>query len=394
MPLFDRPTLYLLVVMLAAMSAVLLVTVWRINPKMPGLAWWAGAASLGGLGLVLLPLFPADVPPTGLAPLLRGSLLFAATLMLLEGTLCFMLHPSQRRWRIGLLAPPVFTALSWLAMAEPITLLVFQDSIHALLLLGCAMAMLRPSRPDERLVNTISAFLMLGMAAVLTMRAGISAQIKLPSTLALHPIHDLVCLALMLFLMGWTYCVHMGCYLRSQRTARDLQREESITTLPGPSYLEEVLRQEIARSQRTGLRFSYLLIDIDELRRANGLQASSMDSDVLRAFGMRLRQFARDADFACHLGEDKFVILLHHTPSQDHLRGAISRLRQNLLTPLQLKQASAQLEVNIGMAMWPVDGLDQSALASIAMQRMQAEKFSMFKPSLESRSERESVASV
>ncbi|MDD0837062.1 GGDEF domain-containing protein [Curvibacter sp. HBC61] len=394
MPFLDRPTLSLLMVLAAAMSALLLTTIWRINRQLPGLAWWTGAAGLGCLGFAFMAVASPYVASAGVATLLSSSLLFAALLLILEGSLRFMRRDTPRRWWSGLVLLPVFMGLTWGCLDEVVIRRVFHDSVYAVLLLGCALAMLSRVNPEERLVNTLSALFMLGMALVMALRAVISSQIPHDGALDQHPIHAVVYLLLMLFVMGWTYCVHMACYLRSQAAARQMQREDFVTTLPGPHALDDALRQEIARSQRTGLRFSYLLIEVAEPGQTSDAPPPALPPEVLRAFGQRLRQFARDADFACHLGDGRFVVLLHHTPSQEHLRGAIARLRHSLLAPIQDRAAQAPLDVNIGMAMWPLDGPDTAALGHTALQRMQAEKFSMFKPFLDDANPAPHVAST
>lgn len=394
MPYLDRPTLSLLMVLAAAMSALLLTTIWRINRQLPGLAWWTGAAGLGCAGFALLTVASPYLATAGLTTLLSSSLLFVALLLILEGSLRFTRRYTPRRWWSGLVLLPLFMLLTWVCLDEVVVRRVFHDSVYALLLLACALAMLSRVSPEERLVNTLSALFMLGMSLVMALRAVISSQVAQDSALEQHPIHAVVYLVLMLFVMGWTYCVHMACYLRSQAAARQMQREDAITTLPGAHALDEALRQEIARSQRTSLRFSYLLIDVAVPGQASDAPSAPLPDEVLRAFGQRLAQFARDADFACHLGEGRFVVLLHHTPSQEHLRRAIARLRQNLLDPIPDQTAHAPLELNIGMAMWPLDGPDSHALSHAALQRMQAEKFSMFKPFVEGAQPAPSAAST
>ena len=77
-------------------------------------------------------------------------------------------------------------------------------------------------------------------------------------------------------------------------------------------------------------------------------------------------------------------MVLHHTPTQEHLRGAVARLRGLLAQPIEVRNTPIQLDISLGMAMWPTDGQTMEALENIATQRMQAEKFSMFKPYVQS----------
>ena len=382
MKYLDRSTLSLVMVMASAVSALVMFAIWRINRLIPGVRWWVGATVLGTVGFALLMVAKPYLSNPGVSMLLSNMLLFSALLMILEGTLRFTDHPSTLRWRAGLLLIPVFMVLTWYYQNDPLTRRVFHDGTYALLLAVCAAMMMRGPNPEDRLVNALSAFFLLGIACVMGMRALVATQLDSESALDAHPINSVVFLVIVMFVMGWTYSVHMACYLRAQRTIRELEREDALTGLSSRNHLAEVVGQEIARSQRTGIRFSYLLIDVDDLRQLHQEQGHSASDEVLRALGERLREFARDADFACHLGNDQFAVLLHHTPTLEHLRGAISRLRQLLAAPIRLEDRSTQLDFSIGMAMWPVDGETQAALEETALQRMEAEKFSMFRPSL------------
>lgn len=382
MKYLDRSTLSLVMVMATAVSALVMFAIWRINRLIPGVRWWVGATGLGTIGFGLLMMARPYLSNPGVSMLLSNMLLFSSLLMILEGTLRFMQHPSALRWRVGLLLIPVFMALTWTYQDDALTRRVFHDGTYSLLLMVCAATMMRGPSSDDRMVNALAAFFLLGISTVMGLRAIIATQLPNEQALDAHPINSLVFLVIVMFVMGWTYSVHMACYLRAQRTIRELEREDSLTGLSSRNHLVEAMEQEIARSQRTGIRFSYLLIDVDDFSRLNDEQGHEAGDDVLRALGARLREFARDADFACHLGNDQFAVLLHHTPTLENLRGAVSRLRQLLASPIALKNQSTQLDFSIGMAMWPVDGESRNALEATALQRMQAEKFSMFKPSL------------
>jgi len=384
MRFLNQSIIAFLMVTAASIAAVILFTTWRANRHMAGVRWLAGAGATGAIGFFLATLPPPRTDGPDWPMLINGGFVFAALLMVLEGSLRFMQRPSRLRWQAGLVLVPVFVLLNWWYEDEMLAQRIFHDAAYSVVVLVAAFTMLRPVKGDDRMINSLVAFFLMGIAGAMAARSVVAAQVASPEALQAHPIHTLTLAVVVLSIMGWTYSVHMACYVRSQASLRLMLNKDPITGLSGRQRMVDFMQREIARSERSGGRFSYLLIDLNEFHNAGDHSTKLQRDEVLAALSQRLDGYARDADFTSPLGEDLFGVVLHHTPTQEHLRGAVARLRGLLAQPLVVRNAPVQLDVSLGMAMWPTDGHTLEALENIATQRMQAEKFSMFKPYVQS----------
>jgi diguanylate cyclase (GGDEF)-like protein len=380
MRFLNQSILAFLMVTAAFIAAVLLFTTWRANRHMTGVRWFAGAGVTGAVGFFLATLPPPHTEGPDWPMLINGGFVFSALLMVLEGSLRFMHRPSKLRWRAGLLLVPVFVLLNWWYEDEMLAQRIFHDAAYSVVVLVAAFTMLRSVKGDDQMINSLVAFFMMGIAGAMAARSVVAGQVDSVEALQQHPVHALTLAVVVLCIMGWTYSVHMACYVRSQASLRMMLHKDPVTGLSGRQRMADFMQREIARSERSGGRFSYLIVDLNEFQRTDGAADGAMADEVVMTFGQRLDDYARDADFACPLGDNQYGVVLHYTPTQEHLRGAVARLRNLLAEPIMVRNMPVQVDISIGMAMWPADGQTLEALESIATQRMQAEKFSMFKP--------------
>lgn len=384
MRFLNQSIIAFLIVTAGSIAAVLLFTTWRAHRNMAGVRWFAAAGATGVVGFLLATLPAPDSDRPDWPMLINSGLVFGGSLMLLEGSLRFMHRASRLRWRAGLVLVPVFVLLNWWYEDERLAQHIFHDSAYSMVMLVAAFTMLCPMKGDDRMVNTLIAFFLMGIAGAMAACSVVAGQVDSPEVLQKHPIQSLTLAVVVLCVMGWAYSLHMACYVRSQAALRLMQLKDPITGLSGRQRVANFMRREIARSERTGVRFCYLIVDLNEIHQAGGHHDSTTADEIVVAFGKRLDEYARDADFACPLGDDQFAVVLHHTPTQEHLRGAVARLRHLLAQPVEVRNMPVQVDISLGMAMWPTDGQTLEALEQIATQRMQAEKFSMFKPYVQS----------
>ncbi len=374
----DLPTLSIVMSTAAAFAVLVMVTIWRINRTLAGIRWWAACALCATVGLLPVLVTRAGWLPYGVAMLASNALLLMAVLLLLEGTLRFKGHLKPHRWRHGLWLVPLMLALLWRVRGDELTTIVLRDAFFVLVLLSSALVMARPPAVGNRLSNAFNAIALLVMALAMTARGWIALDMDSALALRQHPINGLVYLVTVFFLMGWTYSVHMACYLSAHRTIDTLDPIDGATGLLKGHALMKHLQHAIARSERSGIQFCYLLIHLDGLGWVAQTQGTATVAQVHQAMSERLRNFTRAADLASHLGHDQFALLIHHMPDQQHLRGAIARLRQALAQPFHGPSGQTlPVQPSLGMAIWPLDGSTSEALLNCAHQRMQAERMSL-----------------
>jgi diguanylate cyclase (GGDEF)-like protein len=105
----------------------------------------------------------------------------------------------------------------------------------------------------------------------------------------------------------------LGLALSNVRLRVSLRQQsiiDPLTQLYNRRYLEEVLKRELARSSRSGVPLSVLVLDLDHFKRINDTFGHEAGDAVLRKVAQTLREGIRSGDVACRMGGEEMVLLL------------------------------------------------------------------------------------
>jgi two-component system, cell cycle response regulator len=154
---------------------------------------------------------------------------------------------------------------------------------------------------------------------------------------------------------------------------------DGMTGLPNHRRFQEVLGQKIAAAERTGLKMSLLLMDIDRFKSVNDTYGHPMGDEVIKRLASMLGGTARDGtDLAARYGGEEFCLLLEGTDAQGALVLA-DRIRESFSQEVFVmneggRPVSFRCTVSIGIANWPADTRDQAALIEMADQALYVSK--------------------
>ena len=141
---------------------------------------------------------------------------------------------------------------------------------------------------------------------------------------------------------------------------------DSLTGLPNRRLFEDRLTIAIAQAKRLDTQLALFYIDVDRLSRINDSLSHAAGDDVLRGIAQRVSQSVRESDTFARLGADDFILLvtnLRH--AEDTVRVAqivLDRFRE----PFYVNGQELFVTVSIGIAIFPQDGGDVSALFASA----------------------------
>ena len=157
--------------------------------------------------------------------------------------------------------------------------------------------------------------------------------------------------------------------------ARGLIYTDDLTGLYNHRYLQQALDQEIRRSERYGLEFSLVFIDLDYFKNINDTHGHLAGSRSLREVATLLRQSVREVDMVFRYGGDEFTALLVETDC----RGAAvvaERIRRAIEshTFLAGTEAVSRLTATVGYSTFPENGSDKKAIIELADQAMYSGK--------------------
>lgn len=156
-----------------------------------------------------------------------------------------------------------------------------------------------------------------------------------------------------------------------QRLA-EVSQVDPLTGLANQARFTDRTAQALLQAQRQGHQVGVLLVDLDRFKRVNELLGHEGGDELLTLVGRRLEATLRQGDTVACMGGDRFMVLL---PELKEAMGA-TKVAQKVLeafrSPFRAANRGVQLNVSIGVCVFPTDGLsaaDLQAHAESAMYR-------------------------
>lgn len=144
-------------------------------------------------------------------------------------------------------------------------------------------------------------------------------------------------------------------------TMERLAYRDSLTALPNRLALEQNLTRQIA--DRSGdARLAVAFIDIDDFKRVNDTWGHAAGDQLLNRFAARLDRAKREGDFVYRMSGDEFVVLFTRLSPEVGALGVGERVRAVLADPFELGGHRLNVSASVGVALYPDDGLEATAL--------------------------------
>jgi diguanylate cyclase (GGDEF)-like protein len=160
--------------------------------------------------------------------------------------------------------------------------------------------------------------------------------------------------------------------LRNLAFAEEQASTDSLTGLPNKRTVQTTITRMVALADRTASPLAALSLDLDHFKQVNDTFGHGRGDDLLTAVGSVLRSTIRASDFAGRNGGEEFLVLLPSTAKNEALivaegiRAAIGRI--------QVPQLDRSTTVSIGIAVFPDDAKDATALMENADRALYAAK--------------------
>ena len=205
------------------------------------------------------------------------------------------------------------------------------------------------SRPDLEHTNSTNGVAALALPAVST-AAGLGVLLLASQT----PVP-----AVAVGLAAATMALAAVPLVSRQVALRRQSRTDELTGLPNRRALYSEVSGRLAedRSRNRAL----LLLDLDRFKEVNDSLGHDAGDRLLMQVGRRLQGGLPSGDLLARLGGDEFAILLEHT-DQAQAEAVALALRDALAQPFTLEGISLQTSASIGIALYPDQGDDLTAL--------------------------------
>ena len=159
-----------------------------------------------------------------------------------------------------------------------------------------------------------------------------------------------------------TVAEKIGLSFGNLRLREELSRQallDPLTGLNNRRWLESALRMRMARHSRTGEGFAVLMIDVDHFKSINDVYGHEAGDRALQEIGGVLARSVRDGEAAARFGGEEFTVLLD-TSIPAEAQAAAERMRLAVTTlHIRIKDRDLPpLTVSIGVAVYPINGID------------------------------------
>jgi len=160
---------------------------------------------------------------------------------------------------------------------------------------------------------------------------------------------------------------------RDLTTLRGNAITDPLTGLYNRRFLHDHLERELSRAERSGGVVSVLLMDLRGFKAINDRLGHPAGDAVLVRTARRIRESLRVVDAGCRFGGDEFVAVLPNTDLVYSLAVA-ERIRQRVSLIRLPPRAGLSVDLNYGIATYPVDGRTFAFIMKMSDVRLYASK--------------------
>ncbi|MBI4706533.1 MAG: GGDEF domain-containing protein [Candidatus Omnitrophica bacterium] len=146
------------------------------------------------------------------------------------------------------------------------------------------------------------------------------------------------------------------------KKVQELAITDGLTQLLSRRYFLEKFAEEIERSQKFGLSFAFLMIDLDNFKSFNDRYGHLVGDALLREVANGIKENIRQIDFICRYGGEEIALVLAET-NQEHARLAAERIRRSIESKnINIYDEVLKITISIGMSNFPDGKADAKSL--------------------------------
>jgi diguanylate cyclase (GGDEF)-like protein len=150
---------------------------------------------------------------------------------------------------------------------------------------------------------------------------------------------------------------------------------DQLTGVASRGALQRQLHAELVRARRFQRPFSVVMVDVDHFKRVNDAHGHPAGDQALQAVARRLSGALRTVDTVARYGGEEFALVLPETAGPG-ARTLAERLREAVAAgPIEVSAGvSLPITVSVGVASFPSDAEDDTALLAAADRALYAAK--------------------
>lgn len=158
-----------------------------------------------------------------------------------------------------------------------------------------------------------------------------------------------------------------------ERLSHDAMHD-ALTGLPNRSLFHDRLEHVLASARRHGRQAAVLYLDLDGFKGVNDAHGHAVGDVMLREAARRMKQAVREEDTVARLGGDEFAVVLATVGGPQDSAHVAEKLVRTLSDPYEIEGRILRISASVGVAGFPAEGEEASALVQHADSAMYAQK--------------------
>lgn len=151
---------------------------------------------------------------------------------------------------------------------------------------------------------------------------------------------------------------------------------DNLTGLPNRLLFYDRLAQALIVAKREKRNCAVIFMDLDRFKPVNDTYGHRVGDTVLRQVAERIRSCVRGSDTVARIGGDEFTVLLPSIVEAADAEKVVQKIETELSKPFEVNGRLIELGVSAGIALYPEDGNDGTALLDAADDAMYCAKLS------------------
>ena len=141
---------------------------------------------------------------------------------------------------------------------------------------------------------------------------------------------------------------------------------DALTGLPGRILCLDRLQQALLQAERHGERAAWLQVELDHFKSLNERWGHAIGDLVLLEVAARIAACVRRSDTVGRAGGDQFMVLLPDVGCEREALEVADKIRRALREPMPLRGQRLALTTSVGVALYPLHGMDEDELSLCA----------------------------
>ncbi|WP_172840402.1 sensor domain-containing diguanylate cyclase [Solemya pervernicosa gill symbiont] len=162
--------------------------------------------------------------------------------------------------------------------------------------------------------------------------------------------------------------------LTAHETLFNMANFDALTGLPNKNLLMDRVEQAIRHARRSNLRVALLYMDLDRFKAVNDNHGHKVGDLLLKRVVERIAVIVRSHDTLARLHGDEFVVLMSEVKHRRDVERLAGKIKALFNTSFTVYEESMMLDVSIGIALYPDDGMSGPVLLNLSDKRMYEDK--------------------